>query len=177
MNIKKFFLYLKYKKKKFGYLGKNVDFIQKHSKFLYSENIKLFDNVKIMDYAFFDGVGGIEIKECSIIGPNCRILTSNHRYDENIIEYLPFDEVLIRKKVIIEEYCWIGRDVLILPGVTVGKGSVIAAGSVVTKDVEPYCIVGGNPAKIIKYRNKEKIDKMIKEKKCICETNLKKRYF
>ncbi|WP_442859821.1 DapH/DapD/GlmU-related protein [Anaerobutyricum hallii] len=56
------------------------------------------------------------------------------------------------KPVYIEDNVWIGRRVLIMPGVCIGTGSIVAAGAVVTKNVEPYSIVGGNPAKIIKYR-------------------------
>ena len=54
--------------------------------------------------------------------------------------------------IIIDDDVWIGAGAIILTGVTIGKGSVIAAGSIVTKDVEPYTIVGGNPAKLIKKR-------------------------
>ena len=56
------------------------------------------------------------------------------------------------KPVYIDDDVWIGRRVLIMPGVHIGTGAIIAAGSVVTKNVEPYSIVGGNPAKHIKYR-------------------------
>ena len=60
---------------------------------------------------------------------------------------------------------WIGLNVTILGGVTVGDGAVLAAGAIVTKDVPPYAIVGGNPAKIIKYRfSKEQIEKLLKIK-------------
>ena len=58
-------------------------------------------------------------------------------------------------KVIIEDDVWVGYGAIIMSGVKIGKGSVIAAGSVVTKDVEAYAIVGGNPAKLIKYRFNE----------------------
>ena len=57
-----------------------------------------------------------------------------------------------RSFVKIEDDCWIASNAVILAGVTVGKGAVVAAGSIVTKDVPPYSIVGGNPAKIIKSR-------------------------
>ena len=60
-----------------------------------------------------------------------------------------------KKKVTISDDVWIGANAIILPGVTIGKGSVIAGGAVVTKDVEPYMIVGGNPAKVIRSRLKE----------------------
>jgi len=176
MNFKKIVLYFRYRNKKFKFLGKNLDFKQIHSKFLYSHNISLFNNVKIMDYAFFDGVGEIEIRECTIIGPKCVIITSNHQYDENIVELLPFNHNLIKKRVVIEEYCWIGRDVLILPGVTIGKGSIIAAGSVVTKDVPAFSVYGGNPAKLIKKRDANKVSSLIKNGKCVNETENKKNY-
>lgn len=54
--------------------------------------------------------------------------------------------------VVIEDGVWVGCNVVILKGVTVGRGSVVGAGAVVTKDVPPYAVVGGNPAKLIKYR-------------------------
>ena len=63
----------------------------------------------------------------------------------------------------IEVYVWVGRRCIILPGVTIGKGAVIAAGSVVVKDVEPFAVVGGNPAKFIKYRNIERFEQLEKE--------------
>jgi maltose O-acetyltransferase len=56
------------------------------------------------------------------------------------------------KKVIIEDDVWIGRNAIIMPGIRIGKGSIIGAGSVVTKDVEPFSVVGGVPAKLIKKR-------------------------
>ena len=164
--FKNFYLNLKYKKIKFNYLGKNVDYKQKHSKFLYPENISIGNYSKILDYAFFDGVGGIEIGECTIIAPHCTIITSNHNYDETKINLLPFDNTLIMKKVSIGNYCWIGRNVMIMPGVKIGNGVIIAAGSVVTKNFKDFCIIGGNPAKIIKIRDKEKMIKLISQKKC-----------
>jgi acetyltransferase-like isoleucine patch superfamily enzyme len=57
-----------------------------------------------------------------------------------------------RRPIIIEDDVWIGACAIILKGVTIGEGAIVAAGSVVTKNVEPYSLVGGNPAKLIKYR-------------------------
>lgn len=63
--------------------------------------------------------------------------------------------------IILEDECWIGMNVTILSGVRIGKGAIVAAGSVITKDVKPYSIVGGNPSKFIKYRYiKEYTDKL-----------------
>jgi acetyltransferase-like isoleucine patch superfamily enzyme len=64
-------------------------------------------------------------------------------------------------KTIIENDCWIGRDAFILSGVTIGNGSVIAARAVVTKDVPPYAIVAGSPARVIRYRFSEDIIDML----------------
>jgi len=69
---------------------------------------------------------------------------------------LSFDAIS-KGEILVEDEVWIGDNVIILSGVKVGKGSILAAGSVVTKDVSPYSIVGGNPAKIIRYRFVEEI--------------------
>ncbi|MNG32136.1 Virginiamycin A acetyltransferase [compost metagenome] len=62
------------------------------------------------------------------------------------------EQGIYRQGITIEDDCWIGSNVTILDGVTIGTGSVVAAGAVVTKDVPPYSVVGGVPAKIIKER-------------------------
>ena len=162
--IKKIFKCYKLKKR-LKYYGQNIDICHLNSKFIKPENINIGNYVKIGEDAYIDGSGGVEIGECSIIGPKIAILTSNHQYENS--EFLPFNNIMIRKKVVIDSYVWIGREVMILPGVKIGKASVVGAGSVVTKDVEPYSIVGGNPAKIIKKRDKNLTDVLIKEKKCV----------
>lgn len=86
--------------------------------------------------------GGIIIDDGVMIGPNVRVVTDNHDFDNRM--------VLRCKPVHICSNAWIGVGVIILPGVTVGENAVIAAGAVVTKDVAPNTIVGGNPAKFIK---------------------------
>ena len=78
------------------------------------------------------------------------ISTGNHNYkDKNIPIYL---QGLSQQPVVIEDDVWVGRRAMILPGVTIGKGAVIAACALVTKDVEPYTVVAGIPAKVIKER-------------------------
>lgn len=71
--------------------------------------------------------------------------------DRTLLDIAPNKRLLVSKgPVIIEDNVWIGEMVCIMPGVKIGKGSIIGANAVVTKDVPPYCVVGGNPAKIIK---------------------------
>jgi len=94
------------------------------------------------------------------IGPGehdlCRFSTSSHFYDN------PYDE-LTKSKCIIESDAWIGVDAVILRGVRVGVGAVVAANAVVTKDVPDYAVVAGIPAKIIKFRFDEKMQNMLKK--------------
>lgn len=78
---------------------------------------------------------------------------------------IPYDHRYIEKAVVIGDYCWIGARSSIMPGVTIGKGVVVAACSVVTKDVPDYAVVGGNPAKILKFRDKNIFEKLLKENK------------
>lgn len=86
-----------------------------------------------------------------IMGPDVKIYTKNHRFEslELPIQYQGHSE----EKVVIGNDVWIGANSVILPGVTIGDHSIVAAGSVVTKDIPSFAIVGGVPAKIIKYRN------------------------
>lgn len=71
------------------------------------------------------------------------------------------DDGYTKGPIILEDDVWIATNALILSGVTIGQGAIVAAGAVVVKDVPPYAVVGGNPAKIIKYRFPEEIIKKL----------------
>lgn len=124
-------------------------------------------NVIIKDYCGFNGLnilGSAEIVFGSYFhsGQNITIITDNHNYDSDIS--IPYDKIRIRKPVIIKDFVWLGHGVIIMGGVTIGEGVIVAAGSVVTKSIPDYAIVGGNPAKIIKYRDIEKFQKLKEDK-------------
>lgn len=104
------------------------------------------------------GEGDLQIGSHVHFGENVEILTANHNYDQP--ECLPYDSVRIRKSVTIGDCVWIGDRVIITPGVNVGEGAILGAGAVVTRDVPPLAIVGGAPAKVIKYRNREAYDNL-----------------
>lgn len=91
-----------------------------------------------------------------IFGPRPTIITGDHRIDivgKYICDVTGKDKLPENDlPVVIEDDCWIGANVTILKGVTIGRGSVIAAGAVVTKSCEPYSIIGGVPAKLIRKR-------------------------
>lgn len=96
------------------------------------------------------------------------LMGGNHNHRIDFISLYPFEQMLKtsylpRGDTVLHDACWLGMRCMIMPGVTVGEGAVIAAGSVVTKDVPPYAVVGGNPARIIKYRFPEaQIDRILK---------------
>lgn len=105
-----------------------------------------------------------------IIGQNCQISGQSHfllggEHDYKTISTYPYEELIYKKekssfskgKIQLEDEVWVGCNALIMSGVKIGKGAIIAAGSVVTKDVPPYAIVGGVPAQVIKYRFSKKI--------------------
>lgn len=126
----------------------------------YPENITIGDYVHIQPGCKFFGGGGIEIGKGTIFAHDIQILSQNHMYDAEDLKYLPYDERIVDKTVHIGDYVWIGARALIIPGIIIGDGAVIAAGAVVTKDVPRCAVVGGNPARIVKYRDKQIFEKL-----------------
>lgn len=96
------------------------------------------------------GVDNIIIEDHVIIGPNVTLVESNHIFDK-VGEYIKHAG-LKGGGILIEEDCWIGANVTILAGVTIGRGCVIGACSLVTKSIPPYSVAYGIPAKIVKQR-------------------------
>lgn len=86
-----------------------------------------------------------------MMGPDVYIFTVNHETSDTLIPMKKQGNTTVRG-VTIGNDVWIGARSIILPGIKIGDGAIIGAGSVVTKDVPPYAVVGGNPAKILKYR-------------------------
>lgn len=95
--------------------------------------------------------GTVTIGDHVMMGPDVLIYTTNHEFEDKTI---PMQSQGYREEcpVSIGNDVWIGARVIILPGVHISDGCVIGAGSVVTKDVPPYCVCAGNPAKVIKER-------------------------
>lgn len=106
---------------------------------------------------------------CSI-APGVKFIVDAEHYQDHISLY-PFRvkisgeryEATSKGDIIVADDVWIGENAIILSGITIGQGAVIAAGAVVTKDVPPYAVVGGNPARVIKYRfSEELIEELLK---------------
>ncbi|TRO10077.1 acyltransferase [Ectopseudomonas mendocina] len=106
------------------------------------------DNVSIHDYSYLDAQGGLTIGDNVSIAHHVSILTFNHTWSdlERPIKYNP----VVTEGVVIESDVWIGCGVRIMPGVIIGRRSVIAAGAVVTKNIPSGVIVAGVPARVIK---------------------------
>lgn len=102
---------------------------------------------------FLGATGGLVIGKNVLIGPNVTIITEKHIYDETETEIR--DQGISRAPVNIEDNVWIGANVVILGGNTVHTGSIIGAGSILTKSVEQMAIVAGNPAKFLKMRDRK----------------------
>lgn len=109
------------------------------------------------------GKGKVTIGDYFHSGTGCQIITSFNNYEGGAV---PYDETFIDKDVTIGDCVWLGNNVIILGGVTIGEGAIIQAGSVVCKDIPPYAIAGGHPAVAFKYRDKEHYDELKKQGKC-----------
>lgn len=139
-----------------GSCGHNVLLKPSTSVFKGLHNIYISDDVGIARYAIiYSTEARVFIGPKTAIAPYLKIISGNHRFDK--IGHFVFDgdyekNIDDDKDVILEGDHWLGINVTILSGVTVGRGSIVAAGAVLTKSVPPYSIVGGVPAKVLKYR-------------------------
>ncbi len=127
-----------------------------HNTFLkaYHRNMmKIGSNTWIGQNCFLHSAGGITIGQAVGIAPGVTILTHVHDIDRNLDEPI-INQPMLYKPVVIEDGCDIGFNSIILPGVRIGRMSMIGAGSVVTHDIEPYSVVAGNPARVIRKRGK-----------------------
>lgn len=118
------------------------------AEFYAPERIRIGRYCTLGDSAFLDGRSGLTIGDCVNFGSHVTIYTRQHDVDAA-------DFAEIGAPVTVGDYAWISSHSIVLPGVTIGEGAVVAAGSVVTKDVAPYTLVGGNPARYIRDRSRD----------------------
>lgn len=115
---------------------------------LFPKGLKLADGVAIGWFAELDARGGITVDHDTNISSHVKLITGSHDLDDS-------DFTADFRPITIGHHCWVGTGAIILQGVTIGDGAVIAAGAVVTKDVPPYEVWGGVPAKHIRNRGKD----------------------
>ena len=155
----------------FKYFGKGI-VIEKGVLVFHPENISIDDNVYVGHYTilkgyymgemhigegtwigqncFFHAAGGIYIGKAVGIGPGVKILTSFHTNTNTEIPVM--HNPLEFGRVVIMDGADIGIGTIILPNVSIGEGAIVGAGSVVTRNVEPYSVYAGTPAKFLRYR-------------------------
>ena len=114
------------------------------------DKMKIGNNVFINSNLLAMARGGITIEDDVQIAGNVSLLTNNHD---------PYDRMILPcKPILIKKGAWIGANVVVLRGISIGKHAIVGAGSVVTKDVPDYAVVVGNPAKVVKMLDPEKFD-------------------
>ena len=130
--------------------GRKLDDVRILTPFIcdFGNRVKIGKSVFINHSAILSASGGIEFEDGVQVAPGVRIATINHDFNERHTKYT-YGKVTVKKNA------WIGMNVTICPGVTIGKYAVVAAGAVVTKDIPDYAVAGGVPAKVIKMLNPE----------------------
>ncbi|KAL7818432.1 trimeric LpxA-like protein [Trichoderma gracile] len=114
----------------------------------YGYNVKLGPNVFVNSNSTFIDTCPIAIGARTLVGPNCSFYSGTHPLDHRVRNGTRGPES--GKPIVVEEDCWLGGGVTVLPGVTIGKGAVVGAGSVVTRDVPAGVVVVGNPARVLR---------------------------
>jgi acetyltransferase-like isoleucine patch superfamily enzyme len=109
--------------------------------------LEIGDASNLGEYCFVGAAGGVRIGQRVAIGQRVSFHAENHQFEDAVVPIK--EQGVTRKGIVVEDDCWIGSGAIILDGVTVGRGSVVAAGAVVNRDVPPYSVVGGVPARII----------------------------
>ena len=127
-------------------IGKNT-FPCRRVEVLLPQGLKLADDVSVGWFVELDARGGISVDHDTNISSYVKMITGSHDLDD---PYFTADF----KPIHVGHHCWLGTGATILQGVNIGDGAVVAAGAVVTKDVPPYTVVGGVPAKCIKERSR-----------------------
>ena len=134
--------------------------VGKHRRVGYPFKIRGAENVVLEDYVnigsgctIYTTRAKLIVKSHVIVGPNLTIITGDHKYEVgSFIDATRKPEANYDQDVIIENDVWIGSNVTILKGVHIGRGAIVAAGAVVTKDIPPYSIAAGVPAKPIRLK-------------------------
>lgn len=131
-------------------LGNNVQ-IGRYSRISVYDwgGVEIEDNCQMGQFLSIIAGGDVIIRRNALIASYVAIISENHAIDPECGRSYS-SQALISKNIEIQENCWIGEKVVILPGVTIGEWSVIGAGSVVNSNIPPYSIAVGNPAKVIK---------------------------
>lgn len=123
-----------------------------------TEKFEIDETSHLKSSCFIECSGGVKIGRYFHCGRGLTIFSTNHKFRDG--KKIPYDETVISKPVIIEDFVWLGANVTIVPGVKVGEGSVVGAGTVLNKDVPPYSVVCGNGYRLIGARDREHFNRL-----------------
>lgn len=132
-----------------GYIGTNVRILP-GLRLTNPEKIRIGSNCSFNYNVFIAGGGDVTIGDWVGFGPDAKIWSVNHRFDDPDTPWQ--EQGWVRKPVMIADDVWVGANVFIMPGVTIGRGAILSAGSVVNKSIPPFAIVAGNPARVSGWR-------------------------
>ena len=126
----------------------SIDFFEPDIYIGNGSNIRIGKDCQINEDVFIQGA---VIGDCVMIAPHTAILMASHNFSD-LNRPMVYQGEDRGEPPVIEDDVWIGRNVVVMPGVRIGKGSIVGSGAVVTKNVEPFSIMGGVPARLIKKR-------------------------
>lgn len=114
------------------------------------ERVAIGDNCNFGQNVFITGGGGVTIGDWVGFGPDVKIWSVNHRFDDanRPWQLQGYD----MREVVIEDDVWLGANVFVMPGVAIGRGAIVSAGSVVNKSIPAFALVAGNPARVVGWR-------------------------
>jgi acetyltransferase-like isoleucine patch superfamily enzyme len=142
----------------FGSLGDDV-VIQSGMRVTNPEKIMIGSHCNFARGVFITGGGGVTIGNWVGFGPDVKVWSVNHRFEDPDRPWLL--QGWDMKPVVIEDDVWLGANVFLMPGVTVGKGAIVSACAVVGKSVPPYALVAGNPARVVGWRKKPDVAEVL----------------
>jgi len=119
------------------------------------EGVRIGKRSAMDAYSYIGAGGGVFIGDCVIMGQHVSFHAENHQYDR--LDVPIREQGITRKGIVIEDDCWVGSNVTFLDGVRVGRGCVIAAGTIVRGEIPAYSVVAGVPGRVIKTRKEEAI--------------------
>jgi acetyltransferase-like isoleucine patch superfamily enzyme len=132
-------------------LGQNTVF-QRGVQITRAENVSIGSNCNFAANCLITGGGGVRIGDWVGFGPDVKVWSMNHRFDDPDTPWLLQGWEM--KPVTIEDDVWLAANVFVMPGVTIGKGAIVSASSVVNKSIPPYAVVVGNPARVVGWRKR-----------------------
>lgn len=135
----------------FAKFGRNT-VIQERFRVTNPEKVSIGSHCSFAAAVFLTGGGGITIGDYVGLGPDVKIWSVNHRYDDPETPWML--QGYEHHAVVIEDDVWIGASCFVMPGTTIGRGAILSAGTVLMKSVPPYAIVAGNPGRVVGWRKR-----------------------